>query len=67
MAKNKIKVKKSVSNRFRVTKKGKVMRGSKGLSHLRSKNSKRKLRRMTEPKQLEGKFAKKVKQMLTAA
>lgn len=65
--KNKIKVKKSVRNRFRVTKKGKVLRGSKGLSHLRSKNSKRKLRAMKEPKTLEGKFGKKVKQMLALA
>jgi len=67
MAKNKMKTKKSVSNRFRVTKTGKVIRGSQGLSHLRSKNSKRKLRRMKEPKQLTGRFAKKVKQMLGKA
>ena len=62
-----MKIKKSVSNRFRVTKTGKVIRGSQGLSHLRSKNSKRKLRRMKEPKQLTGLFAKKVKQMLGKA
>lgn len=67
MAKNKMKIKKSVRNRFRVTKKGKVLRGSQGLSHLRSKNSKRKLRRMTEPKQLDGRFGKKIKQMLGEA
>ncbi len=67
MAKNKLKIKKSVRNRFRVTKKGKVLRGSQNLSHLRSKHSKRSLRRMKEPKQLEGLFAKKVKQMLGEA
>lgn len=65
--KNKIKVKKSVRNRFRVTKKGKVMRGSQQLSHLKSKKSKRALRRMKEPKQLEGKFAKKIKQLMAEA
>ncbi len=67
MSKNKIKIKKSVRNRFRVTKNGKVLRGSQNLSHLRSKHSKRTLRRMKEPKQLEGKFAKKIKQMLAMA
>lgn len=67
MGKYKIKIKKSVRNRFRVTKKGKVMRGSQNLSHLRSKHSKRALRRMKEPKQLTGKFAKKIKQMLAVA
>lgn len=62
-----MKIKKSVRNRFSVSKKGKVLRGSQGLSHLRSKNSKRKLRRMKEPKQMEGKFGKKIKQMLGEA
>ncbi len=67
MAKNKIKIKKSVRNRFKVTKKGKVLRGSQNLSHLRSKHSKRTLRRMKEQKTLDGKFGKKVKQMLALA
>jgi len=67
MKKNKLKVKKSVSKRFRITKKGKVLRGSQYLSHLRSKRSKRTLRRMKEQKKLSGKFAKKVKKMLAVA
>lgn len=67
MTKSKLKTKKSVRNRFRVTKKGKVMRGSQQLSHLKSKKSKRALRRMKEPKTLDGKFGKKVKQMLGEA
>jgi len=67
MKKNKLKIKKSVSKRFRVTKKGKVLRGSQYLSHLRSKKSKRTLRRMKEQKKLTGKFAKKVKKMLGKA
>lgn len=67
MSKNKIKVKKSVRNRFRVTKTGKVLRGSQNLSHLRSKRSKRTIRRMKEQKTMDGKFGKKIKQMLTQA
>lgn len=67
MKKNKLKIRKSVSRRFKVTKKGKVLRGSHYLSHLRSKKSKRALRRMKEQKKLTGKFAKKVKKMLGKA
>lgn len=60
----KFKIKKSVSTRFKITKTGKVLRGSQNLSHLRSKKSKRTLRRMKEQKVLKGTFAKKIKKML---
>jgi ribosomal protein L35 len=61
------KVNKSVSKRFKVTKTGKVMHGSQFGSHLKLHKSKRRLRKQKEPKQLEGLFAKKIKQMLGAA
>lgn len=59
------KIKKSVLKRFKVTKTGKVMfehQNSKG--HLRRSKSKRQLRRLREPGQMQGEFAKKIKQML---
>ena len=59
------KIKKSISKRFKITKKGKVLfehQFSKG--HLKRSKSKRQIRRQKEPGQLNGKFAKKVKQML---
>jgi len=63
----KIKVKKSVSKRFKVTKKGKVLFGHQYKGHLKVKKSKRRLRKLKEPGQLKGKFAKKIKKMLAKA
>ena len=63
----KLKIKRSIKRRFKVTKTGKVLRGSQMRSHLRSKKSKGTLRAQKEVKQLTGTFAKKVKQMLGEA
>ena len=63
----KLKTKRSVSRRFKVTKTGKVLRGSQMRSHLRSKKSKGTQRASKEQKFVTGKFAKKVKQMLGEA
>ena len=63
----KLKIKRSVKRRFKVTKTGKVLRGSQMRSHLRSNKSKGTLRAQKEVKQVQGKFAKKVRQMLGAA
>lgn len=63
----KLKTKRSVKRRFKVTKTGKVLRGSQMRSHLRSHKSKGTLRAQKEVKQLEGAFAKKVKQLLGEA
>jgi large subunit ribosomal protein L35 len=63
----KLKTKRSVKRRFKVTKTGKVLRGSQMRSHLRSKKSKRAQRAQKEIKQLTGTFGKKVKQLLGAA
>jgi large subunit ribosomal protein L35 len=61
------KVNKATAKRFKVTKTGKVMHGSQFGSHLKLHKSKRRLRHQKEPKQLEGEFAKRIKQILGAA
>lgn len=60
----KLKIKKSVSKRFKVTKSGKVLRGSQMRGHLRSKKSKSSLRKKRINAKLTGKFAKKIKMLL---
>ncbi|MDO8269740.1 MAG: 50S ribosomal protein L35 [Candidatus Levybacteria bacterium] len=63
----KLKTKRSVKRRFKVTKTGKVLRGSQMRSHLRSHKSKGTLRAQKEIKLVHGKFAKKIKQLLGEA
>lgn len=58
------KIKKSVSKRFKVTKRGKVLFSHQYQSHLKTKKSKRRRRRQKEPGVLKGTFAKKIKKML---
>lgn len=60
----KLKTKRSVKRRFKVTKTGKVLRGSHMRSHLRSKKSKRTQRAQKEQKFVTAGFAKKIKQLL---
>lgn len=60
----KIRIKKSVSNRFEVTKNGKVLRMSSFNRHLRRKKSKKQLRRLKGKKVVTGAFATKVKKLL---
>lgn len=67
MKKTKIKVRGSVAKRFRVTKTGKVMFEHQYGSHKKLHKSKSRIRRQKEPGQLEGAFAKKIKQMLGVA
>lgn len=64
MKKKKLKVKKSVSSRFKVTKTGKVMFAHQYKSHLRSKKSKSRARRQKEPGIITGEFARKIKMLL---
>lgn len=64
MTKNKKKIKKSVSRRFKVTKTGKVMFSHQNRGHLKKNKSKRNIRRGKEPGVLNKSFAKKVKKML---
>lgn len=63
----KLKIKKSVAKRFKVTKTGKVMFGHQYGSHLKLHKSRRRIRRQKEPGVMTGLFAKKIKKMLGAA
>lgn len=58
------KIKKAVSKRFKVTKKGKVLFSHQYQGHLMRKKSKRRIRRQQEPGILKGAFARKIKKML---
>ncbi len=64
LKKNKIKVKKSVSKRFKVTKTGKVLHRSHGMRHLRSNKSKAQIRRLKRTKSLFKSIAIKVRRAL---
>jgi len=63
----KLKIKKSVSNRFEITKNGKVLRSSSFNRHLRRKKNKKQLRRLKGKQLVLGKFAIKVKKLLGKA
>jgi len=65
--KQKKRIRKSVSKRFKVTKSGKVMFSHQYKGHLKINKSGSRLRRQKEPGILKGKFARKIKQMLGAA
>lgn len=62
-----MKIKRSVSKRFKVTKKGKVLFSHQYAGHLKLNKSNSRLRRQKEPGVLTGKFAKKIKKMLGKA
>lgn len=64
MKKNKIKTRKSVSKRFKVTRTGKVIRRGAQNRHLKANRTKRNARRGKVPKQVTTKMAKKIKKML---
>lgn len=61
------KIKNSISKRFKVTKTGKVMFSHQYKGHLKINKSGSRLRRQKEPGQLQGQFARKIKQMLGEA
>lgn len=61
-----MKTRKSAGKRFKITKTGKVMHRRQMSSHLKRKKSKSNLRRKKVPAELTGKFAKKVKLMLSS-
>ncbi len=63
----KLKIKKSVRNRFEVTKNGKVLRMSSFERHLRRNKSKKQLRRLKGKQPVLGRFATKVKKLLGRA
>ncbi len=57
---NKRKVRKSITNRFKITKTGKVMRRQGFRRHIKSTKSAKQLRRLKRVKELKGFYAKKV-------
>jgi len=60
----KIKTKKSLVKRFKVTKTGKIMRRTGFSSHLNVKRSSKKRRRHARPVELTGFYARKVRKAL---
>ena len=60
----KLKVKKSVSSRFEVTKTGKVLRMSSFNRHLRRKKSKKQLRRLKGKQPVSNALSIKIKKLL---
>lgn len=60
----KMKIRKSALKRFKITATGKVMMRSQNIRHLQRHKSKKTLREGRIPKELKGKFAKKIKLML---
>ena len=61
----KVKTKKIVRNRFKITKTGKIMHRAQGARHLRSKKNKARQRRQDAPQQVTTtKFAVMVKRFL---
>lgn len=60
----KLKVRKSIKRRFKVTKTGKILHGSSFSRHLRRKKNKSHIRRLKQTSALTGKVAKKVRMLL---
>jgi len=63
----KVKTRKAVSKRFRVTKNGKVVRSSSKKRHLLTCKSRKKKRDLRQPKTAVGMDAKNIKKMLPYA
>lgn len=60
------KTRKSITRRFKVTKKGKVLRRRAFAGHLKEKKSKKRLRNLKRKKEVEKVYAKKIKKILGA-
>ncbi|HEX7456036.1 MAG TPA: 50S ribosomal protein L35 [Candidatus Nanoarchaeia archaeon] len=61
------KTRKSVAKRFKLTTKGKLLRGHAYSSHLKRKKSKSRIRRQKEPEKVKTSFEKKLKDLLGAS
>jgi len=62
--KQKMKIRKSISRRFRITKTGKVLFRGSHIRHLRRKKKKGQIRAQKVPQLMRGAWAKKVKKLL---
>jgi len=67
MKKFKQKTRKGAARRFKITGTGKVMRRNQNMRHLRRKKSKKAIRAYRIPVQVKGKWARKIKRMLSLA
>jgi large subunit ribosomal protein L35 len=67
MKKNKQKTRSGVAKRFKITSTGKVLRRSQNMRHRRRIKSKKAIRAYRVPKEVTGKWAKKIKRMLGLA
>jgi len=63
MKKKKLKTKKSLIKRFKITKKGKVLFRGSHVRHLKRKKRKKQLRAQKVPQKLAGKMRKKIKKL----
>lgn len=64
MKKNKIKTRKIVTKRFKITKTGKILRRTQNMRHLRRRKSAKQIRRYRKYVEVKGALAKKIKKML---
>jgi large subunit ribosomal protein L35 len=60
----KLKTRKIVSKRFKITATGKILRRAQNMRHLRRRKSKKQIRSYQVPKEVTGKLAKKIRLML---
>jgi large subunit ribosomal protein L35 len=60
----KIKPRKSIAKRFKITKTGKVLRRTQNMRHIRRRKSKKATRSYRIPKVVTGEMARKIKRML---
>lgn len=64
MKKTKLKSRKSVTRRVKVTGRGKILRGRSFSRHLKAGKSQRRIRRLKKPIQVQGSFEKKLRKVL---
>jgi ribosomal protein L35 len=64
VAKKKMKIRKSVKRRFKVTKTGKVLRRGSHVRHIRRKKKKSQVRAQKLPQQVKGAWKRKIKKLL---
>lgn len=64
MSQTKLKTKKIVAKRFKVTATGKILRRAQNMRHLRRRKSKRQIRAYKVPQEVTGKVATKIRRLL---
>lgn len=60
----KIKTRKSAAKRFKLTKRGKLLRGKTGLNHLMRKKPSDRVRRLKQEEELHGSYEKRMRRLL---